>query len=132
MLKKGLVAGVANLIIGMGLTFGLETLLPSLAKEYQTVLFRSWNDPLMMAFFAYPFIAGIVLAYLWTFLEKNFTGDSIRKAFQFARVYFIVATIPGMFITYTSFKISLLMVLVWALVGFVEAFVAGWIFTKVK
>lgn len=133
MLKKGLIAGFANLAVGMGLNFGLQALIPPLAKEYQnTALFRSWSDPLMMVFFLHPFILGLVLAYFWNLAEKHFTGDAVKKAYQFARLYFIVATIPGMFISYTSFQISLQMTLSWTLVGFLEAFVAGLVFTKIK
>lgn len=132
MLKKGLVAGLANLVVGMALTFGLQTVLPSLAKEYQTALFRPWNDPLMTLFFAYPFILGIVAAYLWGLLQSNFKGDSFKKAFQFAKTYFIIATIPGMFVTYTSFHVSIFMVLSWTVIGFVEVYIAGLVFTKIK
>lgn len=133
MIKKGLIVGLANLIIGMGLNFGLHTLFPVLGKEYQNpVIFRSWQDPLMMVFFAYPFIFGIVLAYFWSLFGKHFTGNVTNKAFQFAKLYFIIATIPGMFISYTTFQVSLLMILSWTITGFAQAFVAGLIFAKIK
>lgn len=131
MIKKGLIAGLAILIIGMALNFGIQAFIPDLTKEYQnTAIFRPWDDPLMMAYFAYPFILGIVAAYFWNLIEKKFTGDAVSKAYQFARLYFIIATIPGMFISYTSFQVSLTMILVWTITGFLEAFVAGLIFTR--
>lgn len=133
MLKKGLIAGVAAFIISMGVNFLLEAIIPGLAKEYQNpALFRAWTDPLMMAYFAYPFIFGIVASYLWTIVHKQFTGDAANKAWQFTKLYVIIATIPGMFVSYTSFQISLFMVLSWTLVGLLNAFVAGFIFAKVK
>jgi len=96
------------------------------ASQYQnTAMFRPWSDPLMTVYFAYPFILGLVAAYLWDKVGKP-------KPLEFAKFYFIIATIPGMFITYTSFQISLMMVLLWAVTGFVQAWVAAWVFTKVK
>jgi hypothetical protein len=132
MLKKGLIAGLAIFVVGMALNFGLEMTIPAYAKEYQSSLFRPWQDPLMMAFLAYPFILGIVSAYLWSLVGKGFTGDWIRKAFNFAMLYFIVATIPGMYITLTTFNVSYLMVAVWTITGFVEVFIAGLVFAKLK
>lgn len=131
MIKKGLLAGLAILVLGVVFNFVLEALIPSLANEYQnSALMRPWTDPLMIIFFAYPFILGIVASYFWNLLVKNFSGNAINKAFQFARTYFIIATIPGMFISYTTFQVSFLMVLSWTILGFLEIFVAGFIFAK--
>ena len=124
--KKGLLAGLANLVLGFVLNWLVGMVLPSIAGEYQnTAMFRPWTDPLMMVYFAYPFILGLVAAYLWDKVGKP-------KPVEFAKLYFIIATIPGMFITYTSFQISAMMVLLWAVTGFVQAWVAAYIFTKVK
>lgn len=126
MWKKGLVAGVAILVVGFTFNWILGQLFPALTAEYQNpAIFRSWQDPLMMAYFAYPFILGIVAAYLWDRLKA-------KDALEFAKVYFIIATIPGMFITLSSFQVSYLMVASWMVVGFLEIFVAGWVFTRVK
>lgn len=133
MLKKGLIAGLVNLVLGLGLNFGFQAFFPELTSQYQnSALFRPWTDPLMMIYFAHPFILGLALTYLWGISGKNLTGGATTKAFRFAKLVFLVATIPGMFITYTSFRISLLMVSSWTLVGFLEAFAAGWVFAKIK
>lgn len=126
MLKKGLFTGVVLLIVGMGLNWLVGMISPSLMNEYQnTAIFRPWDDPLMTAYLGYPFILGVVLAYLWDKLKMN-------NALEFAKLYFVIATIPGMFISYTSFQISQLMVLTWTLVGFLQAYVAGFMFKKLK
>lgn len=132
--KKGLIAGVTNLILGLILTQLFFVLIPSLAAQYQnTAIFRSWNDPLMILFFAYPFILGLVLSYFWSCVGKQLKGEKpVQKAFEFAKLYFLIATIPGMFISYTSFQISLLMILTWTMMGFIDVFIAGWIFARMK
>lgn len=132
-LKRGLIAGIAALVVGFGLNWLAGIVFPSITQEYQnTAIFRPWTDPLMMIYFAYPFILGIVLAYLWSVLQKQLSGDSTNKAFQFAKLYFVIATIPGMFISYTSFQVSFLMILSWTASGFLQAFVAGLVFTRIK
>ena len=133
MLKRGLIAGLANLIVGLIMTWFIGMLFPSVIQEYKnTSIFRPFDDPLMMVYFGYPFIWGFAAAYLWNLLEKHLTGNVTNKALQFAKIYFIIATIPGMFISYTSFQLSFLMIVMWTVTGFIEAFVAGYIFAKVK
>ena len=112
-LKRGVFAGAANLITGLGLGWLIGIILPAIAEEYQnTAIFRPWSDPRMMVYFAYPFILGLAYAYIWSMVERQFKGnDRIERAGQFAKLYFIIATVPGMFITYTSFQVSLMMVL---------------------
>lgn len=124
--KRGLLAGVAALIVGFGLNQLVGIILPSITQEYQNPnIFRPWTDPLMMAYFAHPFIVGLVLAYLWDKLKA-------KDPLEFAKLYFIIATIPGMFISYTSFQVSLMMILSWSLIGFLQVFVAGLVFSRIK
>lgn len=131
-IKLGLLIGIINLAVGMVFNFGFQALVPEISKEYQSGLFRPWTDPLMTAFFLYPFIAGLALAYLWSLL-KSVEGKSVsEKALNFAIIYFLVATVPGMFITYTSFQISALMVGLWTLSGLIQAYIAGFILAKSK
>lgn len=133
MWKKGFIAGLINLVIGIGINAVLGVVFPGVSAEYQnTSLFRPWSDPLMMVFFAHPFILGVVLAYFWNIVQKQFTGDAVAKALSFAKLYFVIATIPGMFISYTSFQLSFLMVGVWTVTGFLQAFIAGLVCAKMK
>lgn len=126
MYKRGIVAGVVLVIVGFAINMLMGMLIPSVASEYQnTAIFRSWDDPLMMVYFAYPFILGVVLSYLWKVVKE-------KDPMEFARLYFIIATIPGMFITWTSMQISALMIAVWMIVGFLQAYIAGLVFSKVK
>ena len=133
MLKRGLIAGLANLIVMLVMMWLIGVAFPSVMQEYKnTAIFRPFDDPLMMVYFGYPFILGFAAAYLWNLLEKQLSGNVTNKALQFAKIYFIIATIPGMFISYTSFQLSFLMIVMWSITGFAEAFVAGYVFAKIK
>ncbi len=131
-IKKGLLIGVVNLVMGIVLNQVLNAIFPELLREYQNgALFRPWTDPLMMAFFLYPFILGMALAYFWSIFGKQIKGETVgQKAWSFTKLYFVIATIPGMFISLTSFKVSFLMIGSWTFSGLAEAFIAGWILAK--
>lgn len=133
-LKRAVIAGITSLAIGVGLNRLVEAFLPALSQEYQTSgIFRPWSDPLMMIYFAYPFVLGVVLAYFWPMIESQIKAkDPVQQAMRFANLYFIIATIPGMFITYSSFQVSAQMVILWAVTGYIQTFVIGWVFAIVR
>jgi len=127
LIVPGFISGVAMLVVGMILNRLYPLVFPALTQEYENpAMFRPWSDPLMMLFFLYPFILGFVVAFLWT---KKIAE---KKPLKFALVYWLIASVPGMFVTYTSFTVSLAMVVSWTLSGFIQAFIAGFIFSRFK
>ena len=129
----GILAAIVTFIVGMGLTFLYNAVFPAIKAEYEnTGLFRSAQDPLMMVFFAYPLVLGIALSWLWDKTKSSFKGTTAQRGINFGIAYFIIATIPGMFITYTSFQVSLLMVLIWTLSGLINGMIAGSIFARMN
>lgn len=122
---SGIVAGIVTLVVGMGLNWVLSAIFPSVMLEYQNpAIFRPWSDPLMWLFFLNFFVVGIVLAWWW---KK--AGSSFQTGTSFGFAYWLL-TIPGMLVSYSSFQISLLMVLTWTVMGLVNALIMGWIFAK--
>lgn len=133
MIKHGILAGITNLIIGFGISMLAGAIFPSINQEYMNEsIFRPWDDPLMMAFFLQPFVVGFIFAYFWSLIKDKLKGSINARALGFAKTYFIVAIFAGMFATFTSFQLSLLIVLSWTIGGFLEALVAAYIFQKVK
>lgn len=130
----GIVAGVVLLVVSMGISAIFNALFPQINQEYMNPsIFRPWSDPLMTLYFAYPFLLGLVLAIVWDKAKSVVSGKTyVDKGFQFGLLYFIAAGIPGMFITYSSFQVSLLMVINWSIAGFIEAVVAGIILAKMN
>jgi len=82
----------------------------------------------MSIFFAHPFILGIALAWVWDKIKGSISSDPKK----FALGVFAIATIPGMVITYSSFQLSLAIVLSWTIMGLVNAYVAGLILAKMN
>jgi hypothetical protein len=130
----GLLAGAAMLVLSVGISFLFNTVFPGLKAEYvNPALFRPWSDPLMSLYFVYPFVLGLILAWFWSRIKSTIKEKSaMKRGFRFGIGYWIIASVPGMFITYSSFPVSLLMVLSWSAAGFLEVWCAGAIFAKMS
>lgn len=127
-LLTGLVLFLASQVVSK--IFGI--IFPSINAEYQNQdLFRSFKDPLMLLFFLYPFLLGIILAWFWN-KTKNVFGENIKGGIKFGLTYWAIATIPGMFATYSSMPYSLAIVMSWLISGLVSAVLAGIILQKLN
>lgn len=128
---SGLLVGLINFIASMAVSKIFGVIFPVINAEYQnTNLFRPWSDPLMLLFFVYPFLMGIIFAWFWN-KTKNIFGENMNGGINFGITYWIIASIPGMFITYSSMPYSLLMVISWLVEGLVGALLAGIILVKI-
>ncbi|OGK17752.1 hypothetical protein A2866_02115 [Candidatus Roizmanbacteria bacterium RIFCSPHIGHO2_01_FULL_39_8] len=127
----GLIAGVAMFVVSLAFGPICQVLFPALKAEYENpALFRPWSDPLMTLFFAYPFIQGIMLAWVWSKVKVLFKkGKDWEKGVKFGLIYWILGFL-GMFVTYTTFPVSLMMVLSWWLSMLISLPVAGIIYAK--
>lgn len=133
-LIPGLAAGFGMLIVSFGFGFLINGSYTTLNLEYQNPnLFRPWSDPLMQLFYLGPFILGLGLAFIWNKIKASISGKSVWiKGLKFGLGYFLVGTIPGMFISYSSFPISLLMIMSWTVSGLLEAITAGIILARIN
>lgn len=113
----GIIAGVVMIILSMGYNSISNSLFPSLAREYANpALFRPVSDPLMSLFFLYPFLLGLILAFVWDKTKKLFSGrDLNEKAIRFGLIYWLLTNFTGMLISYSTFPVSLLMVISWSI-----------------
>lgn len=123
----GLSLGVIMLIVGMVVNY-LFMLIPSVSADYSSGFMRSWSDPLMMLFFLYPFVLGLVFAWLWAKTKESFKGK--MRGCYFGWLLFFLTTVPGMFVTYTSFNLSFLTILSWTVSGLINAKIAGFFLAK--
>ncbi len=130
--KPGLIAGLVMLIALVILTFIYPFIFPQIALEYSTQMYKSWNDPLMLIFFLHPLILGLIISWTWNLTSIIMKGDELTKAVKFSLTFFIITQIPGMFITYTSMSVSLLMISTWMLTNLIQIFVGTLIISKMN
>lgn len=123
----GLLAGLVMLILAVVLSFLSNLVLLGLMTEYgNTALYRAWDDPLMSIYFAYPFVMGLALAWFWNRVKGTFGGKSAwGRGIRYGLAYWIIANIPGMVITYSSFQVSFPMVMTWTVFALIQGVAGG-------
>ena len=130
--KPGLMTGLAMLIISLIFSMALQIIFPQIAQEYATQMYRSYSDPLMLLFYLGPFILGLIIAWVWELTSLIMKGDDLTKAVNFSLVYLVLTQIPGMFMTYTSMNVSLLLIMSWILTNFVQVLCGSIIISKMN
>jgi len=129
----GFVIAIVMLIFSLGMGPVTNFLFPGVMTEYQNPqLFRAWTDPLMSLYFLHPFLVGFILAWIWNKTKPLFKHKIWwQRGICFGLIYWLT-TIPGMFISYASFPISLAMTISWSLSLFVQAIAAGKLLAKMN
>lgn len=123
---NGLAAGAAMLLTSLVTMPVWNVLFPGIQQEYiNPALFRPWSDPLMSLIFVHPFIVGIILAWIWTKIKHIFKQESLfKKGVSFGLTYGIL-TLPGMFISYSTFPVSIYMIMSWTVGGLLQDVIGG-------
>ena len=83
---------------------------------------RSFND----------FVLGIILAWAWNKSKSLFKGSSFKKGINFGLAIWIIATIPGMLVSYSCFVLSGLTIISWVVDGLVNSVVAGLLLARMN
>jgi hypothetical protein len=127
-----LVAGVVLLILSLLLIFLEIRFFPGLVEEYFSPVFR-WSDTRTnWMFYVHPFVVSFALKWFWERYKDLFKGGDLLRAFEVALVYGIIAMVPVLWVTYSAIDISLGLVLTWLAYGVLQAFIAGYIFSKIN
>ena len=122
----GLLAGLLILIVGMLISQLFQLAAPELKSEYEnTELFRSMNDPIMSLFYIHPFVLGMFFSWVWNLTKRLFMQQHIWQRGSVFGVIYWLTTLPGMLISFSSFQVSLTMVVSWSLAALVEGVLAG-------
>lgn len=128
---QGMLTGLFIVIVLMGQSYSSSWLFPSIAAEYNnTNLYRPWSQPAMWVIFAYPFFLGIALAWVWDKTKSVFAGDNFSRAIRFAFAFWVVAHVPAMIMIYSCMPVSLTVVLIWTVSGYIYGFMGGLVFEK--
>ena len=129
----GIVAAIASLAAMMAVGFLFQFIDPSLKASYcNPEIFRPWSDPIMNIFWFQPFLLAIAIAWIWDKTKQLFTGSLLKNTWNFSVITLIVSIIPGMLMSYSSFKISIIMTMSWTISGFAQIFVAVLVIGKMN
>jgi len=65
---------------------------------------RYATDPIMLLFFAYPFVLAFTSSLVFDTVEKALDGQTLRKGIGFGVILLLLVTIPSLFVIYTSME----------------------------
>jgi hypothetical protein len=96
---------------------------------------RPADDPLMLFFFAYPFILSFAAAIVFDLVKGALRGPPSSKGAAFGAALFLIYTVPSVFITYTSmdypagfyFENLLFGIVGFPLIGVIYAMIWEWL-----
>ena|SRR3989344_6534424 len=131
---QGIIAGCAGLVMALVMNVVINFIFPGLVFEYDNPsLFRPWSDPLMSLYFVYPFVLGIVLAFVFSKTRKLFVkAGYISTGIRFGGLFWFLTSIPGMLMSYSTFPVSLLMIFSWSLGSLAEIVASSIVLAKLQ
>jgi len=127
----GLMAGAVMLLISLLLGMLTHLLLPEIESEYKnTCLFRPWSDPSMWWFFVHPFTLALIMAFVWSETKDLFKDKlNSERGLHFGFLFWIIS-LPGLLMSYSTFPVTLMMAITWALSGLIQVLFGGYFFSK--
>jgi hypothetical protein len=130
-LLKGFIAGAVLLGFSYAALYLAVTFFPSLAEQYYDPVFSFEGDKAIL-YFVHPFVLSFALAWFWKRFKSLFHGPFWWRGMEMGMVYGLIATLPAMWITYSSLTISLGLVFSWLIYGVLQAMLVGIIFAKIS
>jgi len=127
----GLAAGFVLLVLSVVGLYATIWLFPGLAQQYFDPAFDSdsWKTVL---YFLHPFVIGMALSWFWVRYKAVLTGSFITRGIEFGLIYGLIATLPMMWLIYSTMSVSLAMVTTWFVLALVQGLIAGLVFEKMN
>jgi len=128
---SGLVVGAFLFIFGYALLFFAIKFFPEFFVSYNNPLFNS-DGSRDVLFYLHAFVLSLALAWFWERFKGMFKGNFVLRGLEFGFVYSVVSLIPVMWITFSALDVTVSMVGSWLFYGFIQATIAGVIFSKIN
>ena len=127
----GLVAGFVALIAGLAVNAIFQSVFPRIAYEYAfELVYRPFTNPLMLYIFMHPFVMSLLLAWAYPRVLVATRRETLRRGASYGLFIFGIMAIPGMVMTYSTFQMSLPMLLSWTAMAFVQLVAGGMVIAK--
>ena len=130
-LLSGIAFGAFSVVAGAILGVLWEFIVPGYSSLYPAQVFRAFNDPLMQVFFLVPFIEGVIFAYFYESVNKVISCNTPFERGTTYGLFFLIGTVSGLLMTFTSFNVSAMLVVVWVLQGLIILYFGGGILAMV-
>ncbi|MCS4541620.1 MAG: hypothetical protein HY929_04770 [Euryarchaeota archaeon] len=128
--KKGIIAGIAAgvvfLVVGMVSGFIFS---PEYAATPQ--LWKPMTGAWWYQIIALNFLEGILYGLIFSVLYNGIPGKGWKRGLNFGLILWLVATVPGMSMTYLTMAVPNTIVLSWTIGGLISLVIAGPVITVV-
>lgn len=128
-ISSGFVASLVLLAFAFLCLMVMPILLPKVAEEYYNPAFVN-DESRNFLYYVHPVVLAFGLAWFWNRFKSLLKGNALMQGIEMALIYVAIATIPSLLITYSAIDVSLLTVGSWLLYGFLQALIAGIIFSR--
>lgn len=128
---SGVVAGAVLFVLSILGLFATLWLFPGVAMQYFDPAFRDQSSRYLL-FFAHPFLIAQALSWFWSRFKQTLTGPFLTRGIEFGLIYAGIATLPSMWMIYSTISVSLAMTGTWFLFGLLQGIVSGLIFEKMN
>jgi hypothetical protein len=128
---KGFAAGAILLVISYAALWVLVNFFPDMAEQYYNPIFDMEGDKTYL-YFLHPFVLSFALAWFWRRFKSLFTGPFWWRGMEMGLVYGLIASLPSMWITFSSLSVSFGLVMTWLLYGIFQAVVVGIVYAKMS
>lgn len=125
---SALLSGALLMLMAFGIIYFSITFFPKLVGIYYNPTLFWPGDERILLFFVHPFILSFALAWFWNRFKDQFKGIPLLRGLELGIVYGVVATLPSMWITFSSIAVDSGIVFTWFLYGLLQATVAGIVF----
>ena len=130
-LFSGLIAGIVLLILGVLALHITVWVFPGISMEYFNPAFDIESMRITL-YYLHPFVVSLALSWFWARFKSVLTGSFLTRGIEFGLIYTLVATVPMMWLIYSSINVSLGMVFTWLILALVQGMVAGLVFEKMN
>ncbi len=130
-LLKGFVAGIILLVLSYAALWILVNFFPDMAEQYYNPIFDMEGDKTYL-YFLHPFILSFALAWFWRRFKSLFHGPFWWRGMEMGLVYGLIATLPSMWITFSSLSVSFPIVMTWLLYGVFQGVIVGIVYAKIS
>ncbi len=128
---KGFAAGAILLVLSYAALWVLVNFFPDMAEQYYNPIFDMEGDKTYL-YFLHPFVLSFALAWFWRRFKSLFTGPFWWRGMEMGLVYGLIASLPSMWITFSSLSVSFGLVMTWLLYGVFQAVVVGIVYAKMS
>ena len=123
-LRAGIIAGLAGgfiLLAVNSLTGHLSGYLYALVP----IFWKDMTDTWLLGMFLYNFLAGLLMGIVYSIVKDSIPDEGILKGINFGFLVWLIGPFLGMYLTYLTFAIPTILVLIWAVANLITYPLAG-------